>query len=453
MPWNALPTLQIIPVRDQDAIRIFSPFQASDFIPAPPALYGVGIARLDPGATPAGTPGTFTMPQVAVLGNPNLPETLIGGAGGPGAPEDAAYDSTNDKLYGMDGSAIASEFHEINKASGATILQITMDKGMNGLEYDESAALFYSVEDSSQDLVTFPASVLGGGPPGATTTVGATGIPGTVVGLAQDPLTNILYGCTATNLYTIDKATGAAALVGGFGGSIAMAGLAFDTRRRILFGVGTDGGPRIYEISLSVGTATLVGTTAVAETGLAYDVAADELLAVASGTWRKFTFPAADAEWNITHDLALTIDGNPNFIDNNNVPTLIVNSTTFPNEDEFYILDVHRIVGAVPQNSLDFVLVYKAKANIDVFDSTSDQIDLATLEKAMSLAGHNARYRLTAQLTGQPSTHEVSMYNPGITDLSLDLDDLDDETNQFNKLTLQTTIDANGDIIESEGTD
>jgi len=47
----------------------------------------------------------------------------------------------------------------------------------------------------------------------------------------------------------------------------------------------------------------------------------------------------------------------------------------------------------------------------------------------------------------------VSMYNPGITDLSLDLDDLDDETNQFNKLTLQTTIDANGDIIESEGTD
>jgi len=448
MPWNALPTLQVTPVRDQDGLRIFAPFQVSDFQPT--AAYGVGVTRLDPGATANGVPGTFTMTQLLTLGNPTLPEVLVGGAGGPGASLDIAYDSVNDKLYGVDQGSPNTEFRELNKTTGAVISSVLMDRDLGGLEYSESISLLYAVDQATNELVTFPASSLGAAPPAATTLVGATGIVGTVEGLAQDPLTTTLYAATNTDLYVLNKSTGTASLVGGFGGAISIEGIAYDSKRRVLFGVG---GSKLYTISTVTGLATLVGSTTFAHTGLAYDSANDDLLAVAVGTVYKFDFPPSGNEWDITHGLTYTIDGNPHFIDNGGVPTLIVNDVTFPNEDEFYIVDVHRIVASSPQNTVDFALVYKEKDNLDIFDSTTQDIDSATLERVLALAGHNARYRLVSQLTGQPASHEISMYNAGITDLSLDEDDLDDETNQFEKLNFTTDIDNNGDIIRTEGTD
>lgn len=445
-PWNGLPTLQIIPVRDEDALRVFAPFQVSDFVPV--ATHRIGVVRLDPVATPPGTPGTFAMPQTAVLQSPTLPETLVGGPGGPNSPTDIAYDAGNDKLYAVAGSLVASDVFELNKSTGVVISQVTLDTPVFGLEFDESTGLLYAVDNNTNNLLTIAPSVFGGGPPAPTTIIGNTGVA--IKGLAQDPLTGTLYGATNTDLYVINKTTGLATLVGGFGGSISMEGLAFDTKRRKLFGVGLDGSARIYEISVAVGTATLVGVTLFAHTGLAYDSLADELLVQVGGVTYKFTYPPAEAEWGITFDLELEIDGNANFIDNDGFPTLIISSAVLPNEDEYYLLGVIR---KSDNKTLDFALIFKEKANLDIFDTTSKQVDLSKLETALALAGHNVRYRLISLATGQPANHEIELFNPSIVGLSTDEEDLDDSAGAFKKISLTTDVDSTGDVIRVDGKD
>jgi hypothetical protein len=77
-------------------------------------------------------------------------------------------------------------------------------------------------------------------------------------GLAYDPTTNKLYGCSNTDLYTVDMSTGASTLVGSFGIGGYMIGIAFDASGN-LYGTEllTDS---LYSINTLGGSATLVGS-------------------------------------------------------------------------------------------------------------------------------------------------------------------------------------------------
>lgn len=103
---------------------------------------------------------------------------------------------------------------------------------------------------------------------GATTSVGPTGHA--LTGLAFDPSTGTLYGSTSVqsplhprSLVTIDKTTGVTTLVGayGLGSGTSMADLAFDSAGN-LYGYGTTG-RKLYSINKATGAPTLLGTSAV----------------------------------------------------------------------------------------------------------------------------------------------------------------------------------------------
>lgn len=109
---------------------------------------------------------------------------------------------------------------------------------------------------------------------GAATLVGAIGF--SVTGLAFDPTTGILYGGTSnvaavSELITIDPLTGAGTSVGAYGtGSQTMADITFDASGQ-LFGFLEPGSDDLYRINKATGAATVVGDSpGSAVTGLAF---------------------------------------------------------------------------------------------------------------------------------------------------------------------------------------
>ena len=93
-------------------------------------------------------------------------------------------------------------------------------------------------------------------------------------GLAYDPTNNIMYGCSATDLYTVNITTGASSGVGNFGitGSMMIA-IAFDSLGN-LYGteIITDS---LYSINPSNGEATKIGTDLGINLNYAQDMAFD----------------------------------------------------------------------------------------------------------------------------------------------------------------------------------
>jgi len=97
---------------------------------------------------------------------------------------------------------------------------------------------------------------------GAMTLIGSYDPTGTGLsfnGLAYDSTSGTMYGCSGTDLYTVNMATGASTWVGSFGiyPDCTMAGIAFDDTGN-LYGdeLFTDS---LYQINLSTGIATLIG--------------------------------------------------------------------------------------------------------------------------------------------------------------------------------------------------
>jgi hypothetical protein len=110
-----------------------------------------------------------------------------------------------------------------------------------------------------------------------TSTIGPIGFA--VTGLAQNPLSGVLYGATSRNsaaspgsLISVNPSSGAGALIGGFGlPNESMADLAFDNGGH-LYGWSSITG-NLYTINLSTGAATLVSSTGLGQPqggGLAY---------------------------------------------------------------------------------------------------------------------------------------------------------------------------------------
>jgi hypothetical protein len=87
---------------------------------------------------------------------------------------------------------------------------------------------------------------------------------GLLPGLAFNPNTNTLYGVDETNLYTVNRTTCVATLVGPTGHQVT--GLTFNTTFTTLYSIGYDG--NLYSINPATGTATSIGAMGVASPGL-----------------------------------------------------------------------------------------------------------------------------------------------------------------------------------------
>lgn len=88
--------------------------------------------------------------------------------------------------------------------------------------------------------------------------VGCAGIGIRQIG--YDGTHGVLYGTNNSSLYSIDVSTGAATLIGSFGGPTNMKALTYDGGTNLLYGV-DDSTLSLYTINVGTGAATLVGTT------------------------------------------------------------------------------------------------------------------------------------------------------------------------------------------------
>ncbi|MGB0712348.1 MAG: hypothetical protein ACPGUC_02200 [Gammaproteobacteria bacterium] len=100
---------------------------------------------------------------------------------------------------------------------------------------------------------------------GPVTTVGNTGVGGLqALTLATD---GTLYTTQGSNLYTLNKSTGAASLIGGFGGGVVgVEGIAINAGGTLY---AADGGT-LYTIDTGTGTATFAGNTGIGWDDLAF---------------------------------------------------------------------------------------------------------------------------------------------------------------------------------------
>jgi len=175
------------------------------------------------------------VPEPAVFNMPFAP-------GDTGYAQDIGYVSDNFVTFTLDNFA------------GQTVVG-TNTNVYYGMDFDPSATTLYALNDTTDqlgtlDLTTGAFTGLVPCPPG--------GGAANWTGLTIDPVAGTFYASTATDLYTIDPATGASTLVGPFGTSL-MIDIAMNTTGE-MYGhdIGTDS---IYQIDPTTGAATLIGPT------------------------------------------------------------------------------------------------------------------------------------------------------------------------------------------------
>jgi len=154
-----------------------------------------------------------------------------------------------------------------------------------------SSSTLFGVDILTDQLLTIATST------GAGTAIGGTAIVPDIEGLARDTNTGTLYGSDLENLYTINAAIGAAALIGSFDSSNPIANdvraLAFDPNTNTLYGIGSEEAPAgptpkrmLLSIDTTTGAGTVIGETGIVlfpATGLAFDPNTDTLYALFDG--------------------------------------------------------------------------------------------------------------------------------------------------------------------------
>jgi uncharacterized repeat protein (TIGR01451 family) len=158
--------------------------------------------------------------------------------------------------YAQDIGYISDNFvsFTLNNFTGQTVVG-TSTNVYYGMDFDPAAQVLYALEDTSDMLGTINLAngaftPLVSSPPG--------GGAANWTGLSIDPVTGVFYASTATDLYTIDHATGVSTLVGPFGTTL-MIDIAINMDEQ-MYGhdIGTDS---IYSINTTTGAATLIGPT------------------------------------------------------------------------------------------------------------------------------------------------------------------------------------------------
>ena len=183
--------------------------------------------------------------EVAAACPVSVPQGL---PGNPLAPTDIGY--------AQDIGYISDNFvsFTLNNFTGQTVVG-TSTNAYYGMDFDPAAEVLYALNDTTDMLGTINLAngaftPLVSCPPG--------GGAANWTGLSIDPVTGAFYASTATNLFTIDPATGVSTLVGPFGTTL-MIDIAINMDQQ-MYGhdIGTDA---IYSINMTTGAATLIGPT------------------------------------------------------------------------------------------------------------------------------------------------------------------------------------------------
>ena len=164
--------------------------------------------------------------------------------------------SPTDVGYAQDIGFISDNFvsFPLNNFSTQTILG-TSTNSYYGMDFDAAGEVLWALNDTTDQLGTI--SLIDGGFTGVAACPPGGGASNWT-GLAIDPVTGIFYGSTATDLYTINSTSGSVTLIGPFGTSVMIA-IAINMDGQ-MYGhdISTDS---IYSIDKFTGTATLVGLT------------------------------------------------------------------------------------------------------------------------------------------------------------------------------------------------
>ncbi|MCB8921337.1 MAG: carboxypeptidase regulatory-like domain-containing protein [Ardenticatenaceae bacterium] len=157
--------------------------------------------------------------------------------------------------YAQDIGFISDNFvsFTLNDFTGQTVVGTTTNV-YYGMDFDAAGTTLYALEDTTGMLGSIDVAT------GAFTPLVSAPAPGgNWTGLSIDPTDNTFYASTATSLYTLDPATGVSTLVGNY----------FNTTLMIDIAIGPDGAmyghaidtDAIYTINKATGADALVGLT------------------------------------------------------------------------------------------------------------------------------------------------------------------------------------------------
>lgn len=215
---------------------------------------------------------------------------------GPGTLTQAslAYDSRRQLFY-MSTTSTPNALYQYNIANGNVGLigdyGLTPNPLVHGIEYDPQMDTLWGVCSASGGDRFFRTSPIVGG----AAVIGNTGVVTTGFNnLGYDSRRNVLFMTNSNldNLYTINRATGAATLVGPHGAALSINGLAFAKDLGVLYGIENNG--NIHRINQTTGETILMGDVGTGNfLGLVYveDQAATlENANITSGTYFGGTF-------------------------------------------------------------------------------------------------------------------------------------------------------------------
>jgi len=168
----------------------------------------------------------------------------------------------------------------------------------------ETSDALYAIRESDNVLIKIDPVTF------ATTDVGPTGVGGDYGGMAYDRNSDTIYwipGRGNNNLYTLDRNTGAATLVGSHG-ITDLFGLAYDSTNNVLYGSQFSSGSNFYAINTSTGAANLIGDMGGGIGGLSYDSLNDRILGIEDGSGDIYEIDRSNALTTLVHNGPSTND-------------------------------------------------------------------------------------------------------------------------------------------------
>jgi hypothetical protein len=167
------------------------------------------------------------------------------------------------------------------------------------LSASANAGLLYAVQSGSDTLISIDTDTL------ATSTIGSLGVGFSFGGLAYDGNSDTLYmigGRNNDNLFTVDRSTGQATLVGDHGIDD-LFGLAYDSKSNSLYGTQFSGGSGLYSLDTNTGGATAIDFAMQNHIGgLAYDSKRDMLVGIQDGAGDLYAIDKTDGSQTLLFD-------------------------------------------------------------------------------------------------------------------------------------------------------
>lgn len=179
-----------------------------------------------------------------------------------------------------------------------------LDNWCAGPECDATPGLLYVVRETDDVLRRLNPNDM------TFTDVGPLGVTFEFGGLAYNAISDTLYmidGRGAESLYTVDRNTGAATLVGAHGVTD-LFGLAYDSRNEVLYATQFSGGTGFYSLDTATGAATLIGYMGPEIGGLSYNAKTDQLVGIEDGAGDLYEIDRATGAATLLYDGDFTND-------------------------------------------------------------------------------------------------------------------------------------------------